>query len=133
MRVLITGSRDYTNLSAILRDMRELDHDARSDHSSGRHVGERLTIIHGRAKTGADMLARRVANILGANLWEIPAEWDYYRWALNNPKAAGHIRNAEMLTEYLPDMVYAYPLPQSRGTWNCVRLARAMGIPVIVR
>lgn len=125
MKVLITGSRDWSNIWPILADMKELAGECAQK-------GERLTIIHGNSKRagvpiGADSLATKVAGMLGANLYRFPAEWD----ALGKP--AGMIRNFEMLETMQPDIVYAYPLPQSKGTFGCINAALALGIPVVVR
>ena len=50
-------------------------------------------------------------------------------------KAAGAIRNREMLDKEEVDLVMAFPLGsegQSRGTWDTIREARRRGISVEV-
>jgi hypothetical protein len=75
--------------------------------------------IEGEAK-GADSLARDVALELGFKVLSFPADWDKYH------RAAGPIRNRQMLTEGKPDLVLAFhqDLTRSKGTKNMVTLAR---------
>ncbi len=49
-------------------------------------------------------------------------DWKRFR------RAAGPIRNKQMITEGKPDLVVAFP--GGRGTANMVELARAAGVPV---
>jgi nucleoside-diphosphate-sugar epimerase len=114
VKVLITGSRDWIDKDTIRGALRLVEH---------RWFGERLTVIHGGAP-GADTLAGEVADEMGANVYRFPAEWRRYG------RAAGAIRNAEMLDTMKPDLVLAFPLPSSRGTWHCVKAAWARGVPV---
>jgi hypothetical protein len=55
-----------------------------------------------------------------------PADWDKYG------KAAGPIRNKQMLDEGKPQAViaFSYDLARSRGTANMVAQARDAGLPV---
>lgn len=46
--------------------------------------------------------------------------------------AAGNRRNVRMLDAEKPDLVLAYPDPESRGTWHCVKAALARNIPVAI-
>ena len=47
-------------------------------------------------------------------------------------RGAGRLRNVEMLESERPDIVLAYPDPESRGTWHCVAEAWRRRIPVLV-
>lgn len=109
-RVLVTGSRDWSDYAAI-RD-------------ALKHVGA-LQVIEGGAR-GADALAARAAAELGIGCIEMPADWNTYG------KRAGSIRNQQMLDNGKPDLVLAFPLPSSRGTWDMVTRARRAGVPVEV-
>lgn len=122
MRVLITGSRQWKPETLVPRIIAAFAAFDVNIH--------RLTIITGGAK-GADEAAAMVAERLGANLYTFPAEWDYYR-SLGRPKAAGVLRNAEMLNTIPPDLVLAWPLPSSKGTWDMVNLAHKRGFRVEV-
>lgn len=88
-------------------------------------------LIHGCAK-GADQLSeyttREMFNTLGTMIAyeRYPADWEKYG------KAAGPIRNKQMLDEGKPDMVIAFLAPDSRGTKNMIEQAEKADIPVKV-
>lgn len=83
-------------------------------------------MIHG-AAPGADRLAGNLAAMMGHNVEAYPADWDTYG------RAAGGIRNAQMLREGKPDVVYAFRLPgDSPGTDNMIKQAKAAGLPVFL-
>jgi hypothetical protein len=115
-KVLITGSRDFTDGQAVM------------DAIWYEQVeNERLLVINGGAR-GADSLAHTVAtrlpNMLSA---QVNADWT------NDGVAAGPLRNAAML-ELQPDVVLAFYKEgaANRGTQNCVDAATKLGIPVKV-
>lgn len=60
--------------------------------------------------------------------WTYPADWKTYG------RAAGPIRNRQMLTCGQPDLVLAFhdALEISKGTANMVKIARKAGVPVVV-
>jgi hypothetical protein len=122
MRVLVCGGRDFGKIESeallVARTLDALD----DDHP----ISE---MFHGGAK-GADLLAatwavarnalrRDVPRII---IHEFPADWDAHG------KAAGPLRNQRMIDEGKPDLVVAFP--GGSGTADCVRRARAAGIPV---
>ncbi len=109
MRVLVCGSRKWVDYSVIERRMKALPPWA--------------VIIEGEAK-GADIMARRIAKRLGLEVVPFHANWGKYG------KAAGPIRNQQMLDEGKPDLVLAYPMPDSVGTQDMIARARKAGIPV---
>mgnify|MGYP001127612015 CR=1 FL=1 len=94
----------------------------------GEHVGRfrgknsNILIIQGGAK-GADFLARIYANCVGFSHKEFPADWKKYG------KAAGSIRNQQMLDEGRPDLVIAFP--GGNGTADMVRRAKKAGVMVV--
>lgn len=108
-RVLVTGSRHFNNRVVIRREL--------SEFPSG------TTVIHGGA-SGADELADQIAKELGFDVVAVPADWKTYG------KSAGPRRNQKMLDEHGPTLVLAFPLSDSRGTWDMVRRARAAGVEV---
>lgn len=79
-------------------------------------------IIEGEAK-GADTHARKWAEAQDVAVEPYPAEWELYG------KAAGHIRNKQMLVDGQPDLVLAFSheLSASRGTTNMVTQSREAG------
>lgn len=113
LRVLICGSRTWEDEEPIKRLLSSM---------SGYTV-----VIHGAAQ-GADSIAGRVAKELGFEVLPFPAKWDRYG------RAAGPIRNTQMLNEGLPDIVYAFHtnIEASKGTADMVRQAKKSGVPVVV-
>lgn len=81
------------------------------------------TIIHGACPTGADRWADEWAVVNWTGLEEYPADWNTYG------RAAGPIRNKQMLTEGKPDIVFAFK--GGRGTANMIKLAKEAGIEVV--
>lgn len=88
---------------------------------------ENVTIVEGEAK-GADTMARLAAEKFGCAFDPYPANW------AEHGKAAGPIRNKQMLVEGKPDVVVAYhdAIERSKGTRNMVEQARKAGLPVYV-
>lgn len=82
-------------------------------------------VIHGAAR-GADTLAQNAAAQYHIPCEGYPANWSLYG------KAAGPIRNRQMLTEGHPDRVvfFSRDLRSSRGTRDMVGVALAAGVPV---
>ena len=114
MRLLVCGSRTWTNYEAIFNAIVDIMADTAVD-----------CIIEGEAK-GADSLARRAAEELDIPVLKFPADWKTHR------KQAGFIRNKQMLVEGIPDLVLAFQVNRSAGTQATIDLARAAGIPVKV-
>lgn len=110
-RILVCGGRDY------------LDEDTLSAVLDKAHEANPIDLlIHG-ACAGADMLAEMWAGRAGVETAPFPADWDAHG------KAAGPIRNRQMLDEGKPDLVIAFP--GGRGTADMVRTARNAGVPVV--
>jgi len=115
MRVLVTGSRDWTDGRAIYDAL---------DRFHGED--ERIeVVIEGGAK-GADRFARSWGRGRGLPVLTVEANWAFY------PMNAGHIRNGWLLKYGRPDLVLAFPLPQSKGTWDMVKQAMAAQVKVSV-
>jgi hypothetical protein len=113
-RILVTGSRDWTDRSAIHRALL---------NAAGSIPFTRVTVVHGAAR-GADGLAHDVALKLGMMVEPHNAEWS------RHGKSAGHVRNAHMVS-LGADVCLAFPLGESRGTRGCMEMAERAGIPVI--
>jgi hypothetical protein len=113
VRLLVCGDRNWTNVMAIHRELFVLPRDT--------------VIIHGAAR-GADSIAGAIALDLGMQVEEYPADWETLG------KAAGVLRNQQMLDQGKPDRVYAFHsnLSESRGTADMVSRARSAGIPTTV-
>jgi hypothetical protein len=85
-----------------------------------------VAVIEGEAP-GADTMAREWAEDNGVLPEKFPADWDRYG------RAAGPIRNKQMLVEGKPDLVlaFSYDLKTSRGTRNMVTQALAANVETI--
>lgn len=114
MRVLVCGSRDWTDWKYLIRTLEEFH-----------RVMPITLLIEGEAR-GADRMARWWAETRGIKVERYPADWDKYG------KAAGPIRNTKMLKEGKPEAVIAFHenITESRGTRDMVRQAENAGIPV---
>lgn len=114
MRVLITGSREWTYERTIRLALEISSH--------GHDPGE-VTIVHGACPTGADAIADALAREMGFQLETHPADWSAHG------KRAGFLRNAEM-AELGADLCIAFPQGESKGTRMMMDLARKKGIVV---
>jgi hypothetical protein len=112
MRILICGSRNWKNSVSILNQVKK-------------YKNKDPIIISGGAN-GADNLADLVSNWLDLRFMRFPAKWDKYH------RAAGPIRNQQMLDEGKPDLVIAFhrDLSKSRGTKDMIARAKKAGIKV---
>jgi hypothetical protein len=106
MRVLVCGSRSFNDYQLLERTLETLPI---------------TTIIEGEAR-GADTLARRYGVGRGLDVIPFKALWD------KHGKAAGAIRNTEMLTKGRPDIVVAFWDGESRGTRNMIEQAQRAGV-----
>lgn len=108
MRVLVCGGREFTDADFLGHILTAVgDYNAITE------------IIHGAAR-GADTLAAEWAKANGVPARAFPADWHAHG------KAAGPIRNRQMLVEGTPDLVVA--MPGGRGTANMIEQARAAGV-----
>lgn len=106
MKVLVTGGRDFRDIELLKRALNE---------TITKNNQPITTIIHGDAR-GADFLASVIAIEWGIPELRFPADWSQHG------KAAGHIRNTQMLDQGLPDCVVA--MPGGRGTNDMVQQAQ---------
>jgi hypothetical protein len=112
MRVLIYGSRTWTDPAPIKAFIDSLPEDA--------------AIIHGAAR-GADSLAGELAQARGLVVYEFPADWK------THGRAAGPIRNRQMIEEGRPDMAVGFRMPgESSGTDNMTRQLAAHNIDTVL-
>jgi hypothetical protein len=131
-RLLVTGSRSWTDRAKILAELDVARHE----------FGDDTVLVHGDAR-GVDRIA--------AHLWhcewmlpaeDYPADWTgpcapdcptghrkWGDWDRNYCPRAGYRRNAEMVA-LGPVLCLAFILDESLGATGCVRLARKAGIPV---
>lgn len=119
MRVLVCGSRTWTDFSAMQKVFVELC-DASCEAREPLPV-----LIHGAAR-GADSMAEDLAKIHNWSILSFPANWE------RDGRSAGFKRNQQMLDEGKPDLVLAFWDGLSRGTENMISIARKAGIYVRV-
>lgn len=114
-RVLVTGSRTWTNVAFIS--------DVLDEVLAPRLTG--FTLVHGAAHKGADYIAMQwAASRTPKGLITLephPADWKA------NRKGAGPIRNAEMVA-LGADVCLAFIRTYSRGATHCASLAEKAGI-----
>ena len=116
MKVLVTGSRDWTDGDAIWAEIAQLP------------AGS--VVIHGCCR-GADLMAADAAKRMGYAGVGYPADWT------THGKAAGPIRNQHMLDrEHSPEspielcIAFHDDIGNSKGTGDMVRRALLAGIEV---
>jgi hypothetical protein len=98
------------------------DGDTVADALSAVHFRRRIRRVVTGGARGADELAASWALGARVGVARHPADWQAHG------RAAGPIRNGEMLRAESPDLVIAFP--GGRGTADMVRQARAAGIDV---
>jgi hypothetical protein len=112
MKVLVCGDRNWEDYEAIARELCPV---------------RPSVVIHGAAR-GADSIAGEIAEEMGVRVEDYLAEWDKFG------RAAGPIRNQQMLDEGKPDLVLAFhpDISKSKGTADMVRRAQKAGVPTKV-
>ena len=126
-RILVCGGRDFEDYHLLRQTLDEVCVKRKwlyTPDAYGNYLPD-LVIIHGGAK-GADDLADQWALVNWTGLEIYKADWSKYG------KAAGGIRNQQMLDEGKPDLVIAFPTKNSKGTWDMVRRAKKAGVETIV-
>lgn len=113
MRVLVCGDREWNDPGWI-----------RMVLSTVKSVAGSVIVIEGECR-GADRIARYIAEELELEVVPFPANWK------KHGKAAGFIRNHQMLIEGKPDLVLAFHnyLENSKGTSDMIKQAENAGIP----
>lgn len=106
-KVLICGDRFWTNYARILACVQK-----------AHKTSPIAIIIEGDCK-GADKMAGQAAAACGIPFIAYPAQWDKYR------KAAGPIRNQQMLDEGRPTEVWAFHNDIMHSTGTADMVARA--------
>jgi hypothetical protein len=117
--ILVTGDRNWS-----------MDNDAHKITVWGALNGYKKhnpIVVHGAAQ-GVDRIADVHARSLGYEVHPHPADWAAYH------KAAGPIRNQEMLDVETPNLVLAFhdDIVGSKGTRDMVNRAVKLGIPIIL-
>ncbi len=112
MKVLVCGGRDYYDPSQMWAVLDSLD------------CFNYISCVIDGAANGADYWGNQWALARNRPTIRFHADWE------THGKAAGPIRNRQMLIEGKPDLVVAFP--GGAGTANMVSQAKKAGIPVRV-
>ena len=112
LRVLVCGSRYYTDYRKVLEQLRKLD----------------AALVIAGACRGADFLAVKAAKACSIPYVEFPADWQTFG------KAAGPIRNIQMLKEGKPDfaLVFHPDIASSKGSKHMLSLVKWAGVPFLI-
>jgi len=121
VRILVCGGRDFDDYPLVRQTLYSLLPPSTEDMSTWLPPPDTV-IIHGGAR-GADLLADQWAVTNWVTIEEYKADWN------KHGKAAGPIRNKQMLEEGKPDLVVAFP--GGKGTAHMVRIAKEAGIKVM--
>lgn len=113
-RVLCCGDRNWKDIEAIELMLKN------------RHIVHSIEVLIEGEANGADILSAEVAKRLGIPILSFPANWKKYG------KAAGVIRNQQMLDEGKPNLVLAFHdnIKESKGTKDMIHRAVKANIPV---
>lgn len=124
MNVLICGGRDLTDWRWFADELEKIafDYFPRTSPDKYGNFLYSVKIIAGGAR-GADTLAYDWAVVNWTKYQEFKADWNKHK------KAAGPIRNQQMLDEGRPELVIAFP--GGSGTADMVRRAKKAGVRVI--
>jgi len=122
MRILVCGGRDFANRDLFNKTLNDINKETPIS-----------VILHGNAR-GADSMSWSwiLKNNQGRcdetqlECIAFNADWDKYG------KAAGPIRNKQMLDEGKPDLVIAFLAEGSKGTKNMIDQATKAGVEVKV-
>lgn len=111
MRVIVCGGRTYRDRDTVFRVLDEL-------HGPGN-----IAMLATGAAPGADAIAFDWSWRRSVYVRQFPADWK------RHGRAAGPIRNQQMLEEFEPTHVIAFP--GGRGTADMVGRARLAGLAIV--
>ena len=116
-RLLVTGSRTWTDRKAIHQALRDWW------DSTGRNP--QAVLVSGACPKGAYRIAEEIWEKNGLTVERHPADWDQYG------KRAGFVRNKAMV-DSAPDHLVAFIMNGSKGASHTLRLATEAGISATV-
>lgn len=114
MRLLITGSRDWTDRVTIMQQLLDV----------ARDYGDEVVLVSGACPTGADKICEDMARVFGWTVEQHPADWE------THGKAAGPLRNKQMV-RLGADLCLAFIKDNSRGASHCADLAEKANIRTV--
>lgn len=110
MKILVCGGRWFDDEKWLEHVLNQLDDKVP------------ITCVVNGGASGADTLGAMWASHRDIQVQTYPANWQKYG------KAAGHIRNQQMLDEAKPELVVAFP--GGKGTLDMMTRAEEQGFPV---
>ena len=116
IKYIITGTRDLQQPEQITSIL---------NHYLTQYDPNQVMLIHGGCR-GVDLIARDYAISLDVDVKEYKPNWSRYG------RAAGPIRNKQMLEDNPDATVLAFPAPKSKGTVDCINQARKRNMKVDV-
>lgn len=123
MRLLVCGGRDYSDRARVFNEIAiALNWVSSGEEANDTWLPPRGTVIIAGGARGADTIAIDWAVVNWVEFEVYKADWN------KHGKAAGHIRNKQMLVEGKPDLVLAFP--GGKGTANMIKQAKDAGVPV---
>lgn len=122
MRILITGSRDWSNKERIWDALSEQYHCWEHPAEECPEGMKPWVIVSGACPTGADAMCEEYGRLHGWTVERHPADWEQFG------KRAGYLRNKEMV-DLGADVCLAFILDESKGATMTARLAEEAGIP----
>lgn len=113
MNIIVCGGRDYTDRTMLEKVMYTF-------------TDNPVHVATGECSTGADAMVKEWAakHSYMRGYTGFPARWS------KHGLAAGPIRNTQMLDEFKPDIVVAFP--GGKGTEDMITKARAAGVTVLL-
>ena len=116
-RILVTGSRDWTDKATIRHAIFETWQKAGSP--------KKTVLVSGACPDGADAYAEICGDAFGFTVEPHPANWK------DAGRRAGPLRN-QMMVDLGADVCLAFPREESKGTIDCMKKAEKAKIPVQV-
>lgn len=110
--VLVSGSQDFYHHEKILQQLKSI---------RGRHADQHIVLVHA-AREGAGHIAETIAQDFG---WEV-------RNCIESDQCASPAVCFQNMLEAKPDVMLAFPLKGCTTTWETVREAWRIGVPVQV-
>lgn len=118
MRILVTGSRDWSDEDAIYRALDD------AIYMSDARTNWEVTVVSGACPTGADAIAERIATEGDCQVERHPADWDRYG------KSAGFRRN-QLMVDLGAELCLAFIKDESKGATHAAALAEKAGIKTV--
>lgn len=126
--ILVCGDRRWKCESTICTSLKEIWNEGeQTQFERTAKQGGYKRLIHGDCY-GADKMAGRLGKEIGFEVEAYPADWDTYG------RAAGPIRNRQMITEEQVDLIVAFhdDIAHSKGTRDMISAGLKKKIPVIL-